>query len=71
LDQPGKHNSQAKVVADVCKVDITIPADHTDIIENSKAGNTSHKAKGAINSLKDQLRGSVLNHTDTPLYKIA
>ena len=66
LDQTGKHNSQAKIIADVCEVNIAIPADHTDIVKNSQAGNTAHKAKGAINRLEEQLRCSIFDHIRSP-----
>ena len=51
------------------EVDIAIPADHTDIIENPQTGNTAHKAKGAINRLEEQLRGSVFDHDRSPFQR--
>jgi hypothetical protein len=48
-------------------VDVEIPADVVDVIEDSKAGDDADKAEGAVNRLENKLRGSVLDHNRSPL----
>jgi hypothetical protein len=49
-------------------MNIEIPTDHVDIIKDTERGHDSDEAKGAVNCLKNQLRGSVFNHRDSPLF---
>jgi hypothetical protein len=53
LNQSGKHNANAKKIADVCKVNVKIPTKEIDVIKNAKACNTAYKTECAINGLKD------------------
>ena len=62
LDQRGEHNADAKKVTDIGEVYVEIPTDHMDVIKDTKACDTAHKAERAINGLENELRGSVFNH---------
>mgnify|MGYP003502904200 CR=1 FL=1 len=53
-------------IAEVRKMNIEIPANHVDIIKDTEGGHNSDEAKSAVNCLKNQLRGSVFNHRDSP-----
>ena len=62
LNQAGEHNAEAKEIADVGEVNVEIPADRVDVIENSRTGHTAHEGQGAVDRIKDQLCRSVFNH---------
>ena len=64
LNQRSKHNTNAKEIADVCKVHIKIPTEQVDVVKNSETCNTSYKPECAINCVENQLCGSVFNHGD-------
>ena len=62
LNQRGKHYADAKEVTDVGEVNVEIPADHADVVEDAKTRNAAHQAERAINGLENELGRSVLNH---------
>jgi hypothetical protein len=67
LDKGGKHHAEAKKIADVGKVNVEIPTYRVDIIKNSRACDNAHESERAIDSLIDQLSGSVFYHYLSPL----
>ena len=62
LNQAGKHNTNTQEIAEVREVNIEIPADQIDVVENTQAGNPAHHTQGTVYGLKNQLCGSVLSH---------
>jgi hypothetical protein len=48
-------------------VNVEVPADHTEVVEDSKAGDTANQAERAVDRLENKLRGSVFNHNFSPL----
>jgi hypothetical protein len=67
LDKGGKHHAEAKKIADVGKVNVEIPTYRVDIIKDSRACDNAHESERAIDSLIDQLSGSVFYHYLSPL----
>ena len=67
LNQRSEHNTNAEEIADICEVNIEIPTDLLNVIENTQACNYAHKTECAINGLKNQLCCSVFNHNYIPL----
>ena len=53
LDQSRKGNAEAKEIAKVSKVNVEIPAEHRNIIKNSKARNASYDTERAKNRIKN------------------
>jgi transcriptional regulator of met regulon len=66
LDQCGKHNTDAKKITDVGKVNVKIPTDCVNIVKNSQTCNNTHESKRAVNGVKNQLCCSVFNHNKSP-----
>jgi hypothetical protein len=68
LNQLCSHNAYTKEITDVGKVNVEIPTDHIDVIENSEARYTSYETERAVNSLENELCCSVFNHNSSPLF---
>ncbi len=51
LDQSGKHNADAKVIADVGEMHVKIPTNRLNVIKDSQACNHTNKAERAIDGL--------------------
>jgi hypothetical protein len=66
LDKSGKHNADAKEVADVGEMHVEIPTDHTEVIKDSKTCDSSDKSEGAVNCVINKLCGSVFYHNTSP-----
>ena len=62
LNQRSEHYADAQEIADVGEVNVEIPTNYIDVIEDSQTCDTSHKAQGAIDGLKNQLCRSVFDH---------
>jgi hypothetical protein len=69
LDQAGNHNTEAKKITDVGKVNVKIPTNRFDIIKNSKARNASNQTERAIDSLENKLYCSIFNHISYPFIR--
>jgi hypothetical protein len=53
LNKRSKHNANAQEITDVREVDVEVPADRVNIVEDSKRCNTAYKTKGDIDRLKN------------------
>jgi hypothetical protein len=62
LDQSGNHNTDAEEVTEIGKVDIKIPTDRMDVVEDSETCNAAYKAECAVHCLENELCGSVFDH---------
>jgi hypothetical protein len=69
LDQSGKHHADAKKITDIGEVNVEIPTDRIDIVEDSKACNDTYKSEGHVDSLINQLGSSVFDHNIFSLSK--
>ena len=68
LYQCGKHDTQAKEIAEVREMDIKIPAQIGEIIKESQACDHADESQCAINCLINQLCGSVFYHKNSFLW---
>jgi hypothetical protein len=66
LDKSGKHHAEAKKIAEVGKVNVEIPTDSADVVEDSEAGNCTNEPECTVNGLKNKLCCSVFNHDRSP-----
>jgi hypothetical protein len=51
LNKGSQHNTNAKEIADVRKVDIKVPSDGVNVVKDTQACDDAHEAKGKVNGL--------------------
>ena len=66
LDQGREHDTDTEIIADVGEMDVEIPANDIDVVEDSETCDTANKSQRAVDGLKNQLDSSVFNHNDPP-----
>ena len=64
LNQLGRHNTNAEIVAQVREMHVEVPAEHGVVVKNTKAGKNSHEAQRTIKRLINELRRSVRFHVN-------
>ena len=68
LNQRRQHHTDAQEITDVGEVDVEVPTDVLDVVEDAETGDQADNSQSQVHGLINQLRGSAFKHSDSPLF---